>query len=49
MSRCEVCGRSDEEEEQQESSGISMTILHLCDDCRADRQTVRMGAVDREE
>jgi ribosome-binding protein aMBF1 (putative translation factor) len=36
--RCEVCGRVDEEEEQA-ISGISMAILHVCDACRADRQT----------
>jgi hypothetical protein len=35
---CEVCGRSDEEEEHA-SSGISMANLHVCDACRADRQT----------
>jgi hypothetical protein len=48
MSQCEVCGRADEEEEQA-SSGISMTILHVCDACLADRQTNEAAAVGGED
>jgi hypothetical protein len=38
MSVCEVCGKADIEEEEEASSGISMSILHVCEACRADRQ-----------
>jgi ribosome-binding protein aMBF1 (putative translation factor) len=48
MSLCEVCGRADEEEEQA-ISGISMAILHVCDACRADRQTGGTAAVCEED
>jgi ribosome-binding protein aMBF1 (putative translation factor) len=48
MSVCEVCGRADEEEEQA-SSGISMANLHVCDACRADRQTGGTAAVGGED
>jgi hypothetical protein len=47
---CEVCGREDEqEEEEQAGSGISMAILHVCDACRADRQAGGTAAVIRED
>jgi hypothetical protein len=50
MSMCEVCGRADEEEEEEQaSSGISMAFLHVCDACRADRQTGGTAAVIRED
>jgi ribosome-binding protein aMBF1 (putative translation factor) len=48
MSVCEVCGIADEEEEQA-SSEISMSILHVCDACRADRQAAGTAAVDTED
>lgn len=38
MGVCEVCGKADQEEEAQTSSGIDMGILHVCASCRADRQ-----------
>jgi ribosome-binding protein aMBF1 (putative translation factor) len=47
MSMCEVCGRADEEEEHA-SSGISMANLHVCDACRADRQTGGTASVGGE-
>lgn len=48
MSVCEVCGKADEEEETG-GGGISMAILHVCDACRADRQTGGTTAAAGEE
>jgi ribosome-binding protein aMBF1 (putative translation factor) len=48
MSVCEVCGRVEKEEEQR-ISGISMDILHVCDACRADRQTGVTAVVGGED